>query len=649
MSCGIAPILLHDISFKEVDNICRVAWGREGTKGINIDFAKLILDDIILKLKKKNREKFIPYPRFLSLLLELRMEGYGTNNVTSIPTHIFSVNNLILKKGQPEGPPFIDHMLAICKAETPVAFKAPRTSSHTEKKDSQGKKSGAKSRHKKQSSLKHTSVSIIEATKVSTHVDLGMHKEDQQATGDPTSLEFTSEDGANPQLSSGYDASADSTAKTDLGKSAPNDYLPTQQGKDEGTKSYSLDHTFADLDSPEDDPIIVVDESKGDYEVDKDEGIHSTLNVETENASASKPLISQHEKNKAEAEVNLLTAQPSFPNMGQLNEPLVKSLHTKFSKILSSRDFSSSLPTKRKELPTKFNELVEVVKGLKNQVHELEIELLGEWKEIPTKLEDFTKTVTSLTSQVAETSQVVELKTLQWELPVEFLPLPTQLFQRRAGKNAKKTNRANRPEYTTQNYNTNHSSNHPNHHSQTIPLPPKSTKSSFQPEGEQAMEDKGKKAMSSKDNKEESTKSNSDDENTSHVAGSLAESSKKKKLRKFDFVTEGGDHVHLTKEQINAQKKIEEEAKAEAAKQEGEVRREELVDLLGLEVVSKYYNAKLQYDKYCDKMLNKRAKSRITNYDVLTRKGPITLKVYKEDDTSKIIPDFKASDLYLGE
>ncbi|GJS76414.1 hypothetical protein Tco_0726295 [Tanacetum coccineum] len=121
------------------------------------------------------------------------------------------------------------------------------------------------------------------------------------------------------------------------------------------------------------------------------------------------------------------------------------------------------------------------------------------------------------------------------------------------------------------------------------------------------MEDKGKKAMFSKDNKEESTKSDSDDENTSHVAGSLAESSKKKKLRKFDFVTEGGDHVHLTKEQINAQKKIEEEAKAEAAKQEGEVKRAELVDLLGPEVV------------------------------------------YKEDDTSKIIPDFKASDLYLGE
>ncbi|GKE72603.1 hypothetical protein Tco_1534644, partial [Tanacetum coccineum] len=52
---------------------------------------------------------------------------------------------------------------------------------------------------------------------------------------------------------------------------------------------------------------------------------------------------------------------------------------------------------------------------------------------------------------------------------------------------------------------------------------------------------------------------------------------------------------------------------------------------------------------YCDKMLNRRAKSRITNCDILTRKGPITLKVYREDDTSEIIPEFKSSDLHLGE
>ncbi|GKB94258.1 hypothetical protein Tco_0980395, partial [Tanacetum coccineum] len=92
-----------------------------------------------------------------------------------------------------------------------------------------------------------------------------------------------------------------------------------------------------------------------------------------------------------------------------------------------------------------------------------------------------------------------------------------------------------------------------------------------------------------------------------------------------------------------------EEAKAKAARREGEIRKEELIDLLGPKVVNKYYNDKLQYDRYCDEMLNRRAKSRIANYDILTRKGPITLKVYREDDTSEIIPEFKASDLHLGE
>ncbi|GKA23361.1 hypothetical protein Tco_0709323 [Tanacetum coccineum] len=72
-------------------------------------------------------------------------------------------------------------------------------------------------------------------------------------------------------------------------------------------------------------------------------------------------------------------------------------------------------------------------------------------------------------------------------------------------------------------------------------------------------------------------------------------------------------------------------------------------DILGPKVVNKYYNEKLQYDRYCDKMLNSKEKSRITNCDILTRKGPITLKVYREDDTSEIIPEFKASDLHLGE
>ncbi|GKA75269.1 hypothetical protein Tco_0781647 [Tanacetum coccineum] len=71
-------------------------------------------------------------------------------------------------------------------------------------------------------------------------------------------------------------------------------------------------------------------------------------------------------------------------------------------------------------------------------------------------------------------------------------------------------------------------------------------RSSSQPEGEHIKKDKGKKV---------------------------------KKLKKFDFVTEYGRHIHFSKEKINNQKKLEEEAKAEAAKQEREDPLDKLNDL----------------------------------------------------------------------
>ncbi|GKD19902.1 hypothetical protein Tco_1209060, partial [Tanacetum coccineum] len=84
--------------------------------------------------------------------------------------------------------------------------------------------------------------------------------------------------------------------------------------------------------------------------------------------------------------------------------------------------------------------------------------------------------------------------------------------------------------------------------------------------------------MSLKEAKKESTESSSDEE--AYVTGSMVKSSKVKKLKEFDFVTEDKRHIHLSKEQINNQKKLE-----EAAKQEGEVRKAKLIDLFGLEVV----------------------------------------------------------------
>ncbi|GJW44366.1 hypothetical protein Tco_0073165 [Tanacetum coccineum] len=199
------------------------------------------------------------------------------------------------------------------------------------------------------------------------------------------------------QSASGNDASTASTAKADPGISAPSDFIPQQQGMNKGTKITSYDHSFAgtdphvladqtksvskgldtvltqpltgkgvsliarqvneeeasntikledlaklvshvqpifkDLDSHEDDPVIVVDDS--DEEVDDE--VHATKNVQTKGTSvpkSSSPRSSQiqelsnqvlilqsqkHklelEKNKAEAEVALLKAQASFPNV----------------------------------------------------------------------------------------------------------------------------------------------------------------------------------------------------------------------------------------------------------------------------------------------------------------------------------------------
>ncbi|GJW75522.1 hypothetical protein Tco_0134892 [Tanacetum coccineum] len=293
--------------------------------------------------------------------------------------------------------------------------------------------------------------------------------------------------------------------------------------------------------------------------------------------------------------------------MGQLNEFLVKSLQTEFSKILSAHDFSSSLPTELKDLPSKFNELTKEVKGLTKQVHKLEIELLGDLKEIPSKLEEFTKlsqaklkTLDALPSLLKKVTNalnqfsyyIASKKTRDTNVPVVgqagTQPVEgekntnqatiSQLFQRKDAKNANLTKQQSKPippiiTTTTQMQSP----------FQSLP------KSSSQPEGEHIKKDKGKRQCLQR----------------------------RLRKKKFDFITEDGKHIHLTEEQINQQKKIEEEAKAEVAKHEGEA--------------------------------NRRAESRITNCDVLTKKGPITLKMYREDGTSEVIPNFKYNDLHLGE
>nr|GEV51778.1 hypothetical protein [Tanacetum cinerariifolium] len=236
---------------------------------------------------------------------------------------------------------------------------------------------------------------------------------------------------------------------------------------------------------------------------------------------------------------------------------------------------------------------------------------------LPTELKDLSSNFNELTKEIK--GLMTKVHEVDIELPKELKEIPTKLedFTKtatsltRADKitEAKKENLNQQPKPTTPPTTT--PINPPIITTTTqIQNPLQSQpRSSSQPEGEHIKKDKGKKVMCSEEAEKQSTKSDSDEE------------------------------VYT----------LEKEAKAEAAKQERKVRKAELIYLLGPEVVHKYYNYKLQYDRYYDKMLNRRVESRITNYDVLTRKGPITFNVYIEDGTYEVIPNFKVSDLHLGE
>nr|GEU55144.1 hypothetical protein [Tanacetum cinerariifolium] len=181
---------------------------------INIDYANIFWEDIIIKLNKKQMER------------------------------------VVLKPNQPEGPPFTAQMMAIHNVEKLVTFKAPKPSSNA-KRVPQGIKPRAQPRYKKQStSSKKSSVSSKEATKGGSSK---APTEDQQATGGLTSLGVTSEERADTQLSSGtsvfnlnkpvnsasfiiqsefasgYDALADSISEVDPRLSSPNYSIPQQQ------------------------------------------------------------------------------------------------------------------------------------------------------------------------------------------------------------------------------------------------------------------------------------------------------------------------------------------------------------------------------------------------------------------------------------
>nr|GFB10349.1 hypothetical protein [Tanacetum cinerariifolium] len=310
--------------------------------GVQVDYAKIICDDLIHKLNKKTREKIIPYP---------------------------SVHNLTLKPNQPEEPPFTNHMMAICNLVVHVDSKAPKPSLQT-KKVPQGKKPGATTRLRSKITSKHTSESKTEASKSQTgqskiktqsslakdkspshpspptHVVGEMHKEAQQAA-------------------SGHDVSTDSTVKADPGLSAPNDSIPPQQDK----------------------PINVSDESDQE-EVEKAEETPATSQDAPEDTSSQKKELEQL-KVAAKAEVASLKAKPSYPDINQLTT------------LLYVKDMELELPCDLKEIPSKLETFTSTISSLSSQVAKLkniQWELPAEILDLPHLISSVQETFKTLDS-----------------------------------------------------------------------------------------------------------------------------------------------------------------------------------------------------------------------------------------------------------
>nr|GEV18381.1 hypothetical protein [Tanacetum cinerariifolium] len=470
---------------------------------VEIDFAKVVWEDIIHKLNNKSREIVVPYPRFISLLLEYMMPKYKKVKLMLNPTQVFSVYNWASKPKQLEGTPFTNHMLAICKADVPMESKAPRTSSKAEKKVSQGKIPRAKTGLRRKQYSKHTSESKNKANKgtnPSVLVDNTKSIEDELKT-------------THTNLGTNVESSSAKISKT-------------IKLEDSSKLMHDVKTDFMDLDSPKDEPIFVQDKNEEAEEADKYEDTHATSHEETEDS---------------------LVPYPPSLKIIQLRE-----LTNQVLLLQSQNQKLDLIPFEPKELSSMITILSGEVKELKKHVKEMEFELPEDLKELPTKLDTFTSTVSSPTFHVAE------LKTLQWKLPADFLALPSQVSSVQAKLKTldaltsllnKVTDNLNMfahimeiasPKAGDTNVPSTGKADaeKANLKKQPTPKTPQTTsafqspfsssppRSSPQNEGELIKKDKGKAIMSSKDDEEEETESDFENDHA-NTADSMVESFKK--------------------------------------------------------------------------------------------------------------------------
>ncbi|GJW13640.1 hypothetical protein Tco_0017773 [Tanacetum coccineum] len=382
----------------------------------------------------------------------------------------------------------------------------------------------------------------------STLVVAELHKEDLQTTIGLASLGVTGEEGANPQLSSVKSASTHTEPV----------YSASTIIHSESASGHDASAAF----------IAKADPRKTDAN-------DSVSKQQEKTISASKGLETIHTKVGTGKRASYVEKEITFAE---------KNVNFEDDEFLTSSDLSNSDDAK-KEIKLEVEDLSKLVQNVEMDFMDLDspeddapiIIQDEDDEEVHAKKDDVEKSLQPKLSKLLSSHDFSNsLPTKLKELPSKFTDLPREI------KELKKHVHKLEIELL----------------GDLKEIPTKlenSPKSSLQTKGELIKKDKGKKAISSKDVEEGDTRSDSDED--ASLTGSMVESSKKKKMKKFDFVIEGGDHIHLTAVQIKEQKKIEESVKADLAKKEVELGKDELVDLLGIDVVTDFYKAKLQSTK----------------------------------------------------
>nr|GEW22798.1 hypothetical protein [Tanacetum cinerariifolium] len=206
-----------------------------------------------------------------------------------MPTSILSLKNWTLKPNQPKGPPFTPHMLSICIVDWHEEFQAPKSTLKTRDSVTKGSTPRAKPSRRQNIHVHqaHSSTRLEapfigtlskEATKAqkghskkrkkSTHAKdknpsqpsastpmvIEMHKETLVVSESTTEPIFTTATLVHSESASRHDASATSTAKVNLNKYDPKDFMP------ERTKKLSYDQFVAETN-----PRVLVDQTKSGW------------------------------------------------------------------------------------------------------------------------------------------------------------------------------------------------------------------------------------------------------------------------------------------------------------------------------------------------------------------------------------------------